>query len=160
MSNVSSNDNFIDPRDVASEAADYESDIETKQEEIEETEEEINDLEVEIEDSEDDDVTDLEDKLADLRLTLANLNCEKDELEEESQSIMELNSDCEDYARGESLINEDYWVTYVQQMAEDIDGINTSNWPYNCIDWEQAATDLAMDYTTITFEGQDFYIRS
>jgi hypothetical protein len=95
-----------------------------------------------------------------LRLTLANLNGEKDELEADGQSIMELNADCENYCQGDSLINEDYWQTYVQELAEEVGDIDTTVWPATCIDWEQAATDLAMDYAIIEFEGQSFYVRS
>jgi hypothetical protein len=45
-------------------------------------------------------------------------------------------------------------------MAEDIDGIDTNNWPYNHIDWDEAAEELRNDYATITWCGQDFYVRA
>jgi hypothetical protein len=147
---ISSSDTFIDPADVVSEADDYRDSIESKEEEIEDVRAELN----EAIDDEDEEAEE------DAELKLDTLLGELSELEDEAKSIFELETDCDNYAQGESLINEDYWVTYVQQLAEDIDGINTSSWPYTCIDWDQAASDLAVDYTTITFEGQDFYVRA
>lgn len=149
---IDSSDEFINPRDVEVEADEYEDSIACKQEEI-------NDIETQIQDLDDEDES-YDDDLADLECQLENLKDELTGLEEEAEDIFELRSDCNNYARGDTLINEDYWVEYVQQMAEDIDGIDTSNWPYNRIDWEAAAEDLRMDYTTITWRGQDFYVRS
>lgn len=58
------------------------------------------------------------------------------------------------------LIREDAWEDYARELAEDCgmipDGLN---WPLTCIDWEQAARELAMDYTTVTFDGADWYYR-
>jgi hypothetical protein len=91
---------------------------------------------------------------------LENLRDELEGLKEEAEDIFELRDDCNNYCRGNSLINADYWEDYCRQMAEDMDGIDTNNWPYNNIDWADAAEDLRVDYTTITWRGQDFYVRS
>jgi predicted nuclease with TOPRIM domain len=149
---IDSSDNFIDPRDVNVEADEYEDSIALKKEEIEEVEDNIAGL--------DEDDEDYHDELSDLECQLENLKDELLGLEEEAEDIFELRDECDNYARGETLINEDYWVDYVRQMAEDIDGIDTNNWPYNNIDWEGAADDLRVDYVTITWRGQDFYVRA
>ena len=163
MTDISSNDTFIDPRDVTSCADEFRSEIEDKQEQIDAVEEQLTDAKVELEDElqdEDPETDDIEASIAAFEAQKSEFEDELAELEDDAQKIFELESDCSDYARGESLINEDYWVTYAQQLAEDVDGIDVSNWPFTCIDWEQAADVLAMDYTTITFECQDFYVRS
>lgn len=149
---IDTSDNFIDPRDVYLEADEYEDSIALKQEEIHEVEDNIAAL--------DEDSDYYDDELSELECERDNLQDELAGLEEEASDIFELRDDCNAYSRGDTLINEDYWVDYVQQMAEDMDGVNTSNWPYNHIDWEEAAEALRVDYTTITWRGQNFYVRS
>ena len=66
-----------------------------------------------------------------------------------------------DWKYGETLIRDTYFKDYAMDLAEDIGAINSdSNWPNNCIDWDQAARDLQMDYTMIDFDGIDYWIRS
>jgi hypothetical protein len=46
------------------------------------------------------------------------------------------------------------------QLAEDIGAINgDATWPNNCIDWDQAAKELRMDYTAVDFDGITYWIR-
>lgn len=65
-----------------------------------------------------------------------------------------------DYPYGEQLIREDDFKEYAQELAEDIGAIDPrASWPMNCIDWEQAARELAMDYTSVTFLGREYLVR-
>jgi len=65
-----------------------------------------------------------------------------------------------DWEHGETLIRDSYFETYAQELAEDIGAINSeATWPNNCIDWEQAARELRMDYTSVSFDGVDYWIR-
>jgi len=60
----------------------------------------------------------------------------------------------------EVLIPESDFEDYARELAEGIGAIpDDLAWPVNCIDWEQAARELAMDYTSVTFEGIDYYVR-
>jgi hypothetical protein len=36
----------------------------------------------------------------------------------------------------------------------------SQRWPFTCIDWEAAADELSVDYSTVRFDGTDYYIRS
>jgi hypothetical protein len=46
-------------------------------------------------------------------------------------------------------------------LAEDIGAVQSDlHWPNRCIDWEQAADELKMDYTTVDFAGVTYYLRS
>jgi antirestriction protein len=36
---------------------------------------------------------------------------------------------------------------FAQQLAEDIGAIQEQDWPYTCIDWEQAAREIMYDYS-------------
>ncbi len=146
MAGVSSSDDFIDARDVTMEADQLESEIEDKKEEIT-----LKTQEIENADEEDDQ--------ADLQSELDDLADDLTELESDAESIIALRDELDLYPEP-TLINESHWTAYVEQLAEDIDGIDTSAWPFNCIDWDQAAEQLSMDFSIITFEGTDFYIRS
>jgi len=65
-----------------------------------------------------------------------------------------------DWSYGAALIRETYFKDYAQELAEDIGAINRdAGWPACCIDWEQAARDLQMDYTAVEFGGVTYWIR-
>lgn len=67
-----------------------------------------------------------------------------------------------------TLIAENYFEEYAEQLAEDIcpwpsgsrEHDALSSWPYRHIDWEAAARELKYDYTSVTFDGGEYYIRS
>ena len=59
-----------------------------------------------------------------------------------------------------ALIRDSHFVEYAQQLAEDIGAINpSSGWPTQCIDWDRAARDLQMDYTTVEYDGILYWYR-
>ncbi|MGH7261474.1 MAG: antirestriction protein ArdA [Nitrospiraceae bacterium] len=67
----------------------------------------------------------------------------------------------EDVEDGAGLIRDSYFETYAQELAEDIGAINKdATWPNNCIDWEQAARDLQMDYSSVDYGGVEYWVRS
>ena len=66
-----------------------------------------------------------------------------------------------DWEYGEKLIRDTYFTDYAMEMAYDIGAVDPkANWPTNCIDWEQAARELQMDYSIIDYDGVDYWIRS
>lgn len=65
-----------------------------------------------------------------------------------------------DWQYGEALIRDSHFKEYAQQLAEDIGAISAdATWPNNCIDWEQAARELRMDYTSVEFAGVTYWVR-
>lgn len=59
-----------------------------------------------------------------------------------------------------TLIRESYFKDYAQELAEDIGAVDrNASWPNNCIDWDMAARDLRMDYTSIEIGGVTYYFR-
>ncbi len=62
-----------------------------------------------------------------------------------------------EWVHGEVLIRDSYFEDYAQQFAA-ID--RNAEWPVNCIDWKQAAEQLQQDYSSVNFDGQDYWIRS
>jgi hypothetical protein len=66
----------------------------------------------------------------------------------------------EDWHYGSHLIREDQFKDYAQELAEDIGAIGPdAQWPVYCIDWDRAAQELAMDYTSVDFLGWSYYVR-
>ena len=59
-----------------------------------------------------------------------------------------------------TLIRDSYFRDYAEELAEDIGAINReATWPNNCIDWERAANELQMDYSSVEIEGATYWYR-
>jgi hypothetical protein len=90
-----------------------------------------------------------------------------DDLEEERDELKALRDLAEqasgyaaDWQYGETLIRDSYFKDYAMELADDIGAINAdAGWPANCIDWDQAARELRMDYTSVDFDGVRYWIR-
>jgi hypothetical protein len=79
-------------------------------------------------------------------------------------ALKALAEECEGYASdwqyGEPLIRDSYFKEYAMELADDIGATNgKQEWPLNCIDWDQAARELQMDYTSVDFDGVTYWIR-
>ena len=141
MSDVSSSADIIDSRDVLDRLTELESERE--------------DLVSEAEDD-----TNVEQEVA--RKALEEWDESSDG--EELKTLQELQSDCEgcsaEWSYGAQLIRDSYFEEYAQQLAEDIGAITDNmQWPCTCIDWEQAASKLQMDYTSVEYEGVTYWVR-
>ena len=65
-----------------------------------------------------------------------------------------------EWSYGITFIFDDYFEEYARELAADIGAIpNDCGWPCTCIDWEQAARELKMDYSCVRFAGAYFYFR-
>ncbi len=85
---------------------------------------------------------------------------EKENYETLKKFAQEFEDYAPDYHYGESAISESYFITYAQQMAEEIGTIpSDAPWPCYHIDWEAAAESLKQDYTEIDFDGQAYWVR-
>lgn len=82
----------------------------------------------------------------------------------EYKALLNLQEQCEgygDWKYGEALIHEDYFVQYAKELAEDVCEMPRDiKWPYTCIDWDEAAEELKMDYMEVDFDGETYYMRS
>ena len=63
-----------------------------------------------------------------------------------------------DWMYGETLVAEDDFTEYAEELASDIYSLET-HWPYNHIDWDAAAEALKVDYTEADLEGSTYYVR-
>lgn len=66
-----------------------------------------------------------------------------------------------DWHHGATLIRESHFEEYARELAEDLHGAKMRNaeWPFNCIDWAEAAGELQQDYTAVDFDGVDYWVR-
>lgn len=65
-----------------------------------------------------------------------------------------------DWHHGETLIRDSHFRDYAMELAEDIGAIPAdATWPCTCIDWDQAARELQMDYSAVDFDGVTYWIR-
>lgn len=80
--------------------------------------------------------------------------------ENELTELESLESDISDFMHGETMIPESDFEEYARELAEDMGTMEGSEWPCTCIDWKQAAEELAMDYTSVTYQGTDYLVRA
>lgn len=67
---------------------------------------------------------------------------------------------CPDWEYGATLIRDSYFKEYTQELADDIGAIDhNAGWPCNCIDWDEAARQLQIDYTSVEFDGIAYWVR-
>lgn len=83
---------------------------------------------------------------------------------EELKTLQELADECSGYAEdwkyGVQLIRDSYFEDYARELAEDIGAISRdATWPNDCIDWEQAAKELQMDYASVEFGDVTYWVR-
>ena len=62
---------------------------------------------------------------------------------------------------GVTFIRDGYFTDYAQEYADEIGAIDgDAGWPINCIDWDEAASDLKQDYTQVDLRGKTYWGRA
>lgn len=85
---------------------------------------------------------------------------EREELSQLRELAEEASGYAADWEHGEALIRDSYFETYAETLADDIGAIDSNaTWPLNHIDWEAAADELKIDYTSVSFGGVDYWVR-
>lgn len=80
---------------------------------------------------------------------------------DELKSLRDAKEEVTEWRDGNTLIRDDHWEDYCREFAEEIGAISGSEtWPLNCIDWEKAARELQMDYSSITINDNEYHYRS
>ena len=110
------------------------------------------------------DSRDIIEEIEDLESMLEDKSCGEediemlDELRRVEKEVEGYNSD---WKYGVTLIHERYWQSYAMDLAYDTGALQTGQiWPLNCVDWEQAAKELAYDYSIVEIDGEDYYFLS
>ena len=126
--------------------------VESRLEELKEDPDVERALDLRSEASDDDDLEELE------SLEQASEVQEHDEL---AAFVEEGEDNSGDWQYGATLIRDSYFKTYAQELADDLGMIpDDATWPANCIDWDQAARELQMDYTSIEYGSVTYWMRS
>lgn len=112
------------------------------------------------------DIRDIISRIEDLQEQFGDFTIEERDELEHLRSIM---SDLAGYGGDEqwngdwyplTLIRDSYFKTYAQELAEDIGAVDrNASWPNNCIDWDQAARDLRVDYSSVEIDGATYLYR-
>lgn len=83
---------------------------------------------------------------------------------EEYQQVKSLVEECEgygDFKHGETLIRDDYFTEYAEQLAEDLGYMEDADrWPFTHINWEMAADELKQDYMSVELGGFTYWMRA
>lgn len=179
---ISNTDDIIDSREVTDRIEELESDREPLTDAVTEAQEAVgfaqDDLtkaesaRVGYKDADDlevlqEAVDDAREALEEAQKTLAEAEKELEEWDsdddgQELKSLKALEDDCtsSEWSSGLTLIHEDHFEDYAQELARDIGAINDQmSWPCNCIDWGQAAKELQSDYSVTQFGDQSYYYR-
>lgn len=106
-----------------------------------------------------------DDERQEAREVLAKLSKLADDLnqandETDGDSVAEALNDAMGYY-GPTLLSESYFPDYVKEFVSDC-GYIPSELPEfiaNNIDWDGVADDMKQDFTSVTFDGEDWYIR-
>ena len=148
MREISNTDNIIDSRDVIARFEELEGERDALQEAVDDAREAL-------EEGEKPDLFDAEEELDEWN----------SENEEEYEALKALCEDGESYASdwnyGATLIHEDYFTEYAEELCREIGDIPNDLPDYIAcnIDWDGVAQDLKVDYTEIDFDGQTYLVR-
>ena len=88
-------------------------------------------------------------------------DCDNIELEQLRKLAEDGENHASDWKYGATLIRDSYFEDYARELAEDCGMIPRDlAWPCTCIDWEQAARELRMDYASLDFDGVKYWVRA
>ena len=135
---------YLDTRDLEDRRQELEDELETLKSAVTEAEEVFAEADEETRD----------DAEIDLEVARQALRDWDDENQDEFNALNNLRDefDRRSWRDGITLIPEDDFEDYAMDLAEDIHG-SIEGWPFSCIDWDQAADALRMDYSSVEYEG-------
>lgn len=64
-----------------------------------------------------------------------------------------------DWKYGETLIRDDYFTEYAQELVSDIGDLPKNIPGYLVIDWDQTAENIQQDYTSVEWDGVTYWVR-
>jgi len=154
-------DDIIDSRDVIKRIEELEEERQDLQDALDTAQEELDETELS-EEATEEDQDGAKETLDAAKEALGDWD-NSDEAEE-LRDLKALAEECEsspDWSYGETLIKDEYFREYAEQLADDIGAIDSNaGWPLNCIDWDEAADQLQQDYFQVDFGSDTYWIRS
>lgn len=166
----SPSDDIIDSREIIEEIDDLESELSGLRDDLQDLEDERDDLDAEQVELEQDEeanekrLTEIDCEIESIDLDISTKESDISALEGELQPLLDLQDEaepyCPDWRHGATLIADSYFEEYAYELAKDIGAVNEDmSWPCDCIDWTKAADGLKMDYTSVDFDGETYWVR-
>jgi hypothetical protein len=152
---ISNSDDVIDSRDVIARIEELRDEREALVDALTEATDELANAD------EDADREAMQTAIDDARQEVADWDEENAEELKQLQAVAEqAEGYASDWRHGATLIRESYFKTYAQELADDIGAIDrNAAWPLSHIDWEAAADELKSDYTSIDYDGTEYWVR-
>ena len=80
---------------------------------------------------------------------------------EHIEEIDELEEEISEFSFGETLIPEDDFTEYCEDMVDDCYNLrDVPGFIKDNINWEGVASDLSVDYTNVTYQGKSYLVRA
>ena len=153
MNNPFDGNSYVDTREIEEYIEELESSIEEVETQIEDLETEIDDL---LDDEEDGNIEEVYRLEKNREVLKDSISYELEELEE----LRQIREEVPEWYYGNTLISEDEWVAYVEELLKDCGDLpNDIPW-YIEIDWEKTAENVAVDYSKAEYKGHTYYYRS
>jgi len=152
----STNDQVIDSRDVIERIEELEGEKEALADAVSEAQDAL------------DEAGDLAENLTELQATAEAADTALDEWDQsdegqELKALLALQDEAEGYSSdwkyGATLIREDYFPEYCQELVSDIGDLPKDIPGYLVIDWDKTADNLKADYTEVDFDGTTYLVR-
>lgn len=158
---ISNTDDVIDSRDVIARIEELEAEQSNLEDDIEFTRDRLKEVE---EDERDVDNSDeISARSFAWREAVSALKDWEGEFADELKALRRLQDDAEGYAPdwkyGATLVHEDYWVEYCEEMLKDCGDLPRDIPAYIEIDWVKTAENLKADYTEVDFDGETYWVR-
>jgi pyruvate/2-oxoglutarate dehydrogenase complex dihydrolipoamide acyltransferase (E2) component len=155
---IDNGDNIIDSRDVIRRVEELETERQDLADAVDEAQEAEDDA---VRDEADTTATSAALEEATAALTAWDESDEARELAAIKAFAEEGEQNLSDWRHGETLIADHYFTQYAQELAEDVGAVGRDlQWPLMHIDWDAAADALKADYTSLTWDGAEYWGRS
>lgn len=152
---ISNRDDIIDSSDVIARIDELESELEALNEAVEEAATALADADAEV-----DDMETLNGEYEDAQQALKDWNDEEGiELENLRALAEEAEGYSDDWRHGATLVRDSYFSEYAQELVQDIGDMPNGIPSYIVIDWEATADNIKADYTSVDFDGVEYWVR-
>ena len=161
MANISNSEDVIDSRDVIARIDELESERQDLVDEVDSAVQTVADASDDTSALSEEEVEEAREALDKANDALSEWDADNAEELATLTALAEEGGSSPDWPHGETLIRYSYFKESAQQLAEDIGAINpNASWPNDCIDWDEATRQLKFDYSSVDFDGVEYWIRS
>ena len=158
--------NIIDTRDLYKRQQELQSELESLQDAVSDAQEALEERRHEYREAQtDEEIEDAQEQVAAALEDLETANHEivdwQSEYQEELDEINALESEIGDeWMHGATLIDEDDFIEYVQDLAEELGATAGDDHCWLVIDWEATANNVQQDYSSCEYQGTTYLFRS